>query len=961
MFGARARAAASGASSPRPVVRLPGVLARRTHPVAEFGYDPAHGEVYNCRERRFAAAIGPRPRAGCTPAGPPRGRADRAAVAGAARRSPTLVEAAAEFAPRRPGAPTQHAETLWSTRPTSSTPSRRRSGTTCSAASTRRCARRPARSRARRVDRSPGGAGGVNGTRWSADRERIRRRCSASTASSSTPATRCGRATDSPRGGRRAAGLVDDLDRLAEDLEIYTSGEFGCVDARRRPHPLAMLMPQKRNPYALAMVRGEAGVIIGRATGILAVTKSPSARSDNLIFAYGEVPRALDLALRITRLIAGVVPGCGQRRPDGRGARAGFTQAADLAEHLVQTARRRLPQRLRRGRRGRAARPRPRSAGGRPHGEKLDDAAAEAGIDRGVGAGLDLDLAAVLDPGRDRARRGTPGGARQPGVVQAWLGRVRGERPADARPRRDRERGGAGTPRDRSGAVRRTRRRREQRMEEVDRWISATSTPTSASWIALIEGSLADPDSEPIETSDPIRRRDRLRRDLRRRRRGRAVRRVVPAAMGGRALIVDRWPFLGGSAAPTRRACRTTCSPRPPRSSTARAGSPTSCSSRNSTRRGRASWSRRAVPRRARHAHAFMNWQTKDQLDVEYVLNARGDDRRREHRAAAGRTFRAQNLVLGLGARPEAAGHPGHASCGRHRLASTLVEELDFEPTRCVVVGGGKVAIEYGSFFQATGCETTMSRARRSCARVRCTTSTRTCAATSSTGCARAAWRSLEGAEPVAVEGRRRPGRPRDVEHGGGRGVDGRRATSSSSALGEQPNRRPAATRWASRWPPRGDPRGQAHATRASGRLRRRRRDRRADGDVQGAQVRHDRGAQHHGRGPRVRLQRVPGLPAHDLRGHLGRAHRGRGARALRRRRSVIQMPPYVEGLDTATSAAVRGGHDALRVREAGAVGLAEARHRRGPAAVLGVPPRRRTGPRTPSSTSTTCCAGPRA
>src|SRR4051794_4575166 len=27
-------------------------------PWSEFGYDPAHGEVYNCRERRFAAAIG---------------------------------------------------------------------------------------------------------------------------------------------------------------------------------------------------------------------------------------------------------------------------------------------------------------------------------------------------------------------------------------------------------------------------------------------------------------------------------------------------------------------------------------------------------------------------------------------------------------------------------------------------------------------------------------------------------------------------------------------------------------------------------------------------------------------------------------------------------------------------------------------------------------------------------------
>ena len=61
-------------------------------------------------------------------------------------------------------------------------------------------------------------------------------------------------------------------------------------------------MPQKRNPYALSIVRGASGTLIGRLTGFLAVAKSPSARSDNLIFAYGEVPRALDLALRTTRL-----------------------------------------------------------------------------------------------------------------------------------------------------------------------------------------------------------------------------------------------------------------------------------------------------------------------------------------------------------------------------------------------------------------------------------------------------------------------------------------------------------------------------------------------------------------------------------------------------------------------------------------------------------------------------------
>ena len=110
-------------------------------------------------------------------------------------------------------------------------------------------------------------------------------------------------------------------------------------------------MPQKRNPYSLSIVRGASGVLIGRLTGFLAVTKSPSARSDNLIFAYGEVPRALDLAMRVTRLMTGVVRTLrGQRRPDARGARRRIHPGDRPGRVHRAGMRRRLPHRLRRGR-----------------------------------------------------------------------------------------------------------------------------------------------------------------------------------------------------------------------------------------------------------------------------------------------------------------------------------------------------------------------------------------------------------------------------------------------------------------------------------------------------------------------------------------------------------------------------------------------------------------------------------
>ncbi|MHB1820080.1 MAG: FAD-dependent oxidoreductase, partial [Streptosporangiaceae bacterium] len=50
---------------------------------------------------------------------------------------------------------------------------------------------------------------------------------------------------------------------------------------------------------------------------------------------------------------------------------------------------------------------------------------------------------------------------------------------------------------------------------------------------------------------------------------------------------------------------------------------------------------------------------------------------------------------------------PGIGLRGVFDFAS-LVEDLDYEPNRCVIIGGSKVALEYGSFFQATGCQVTI-------------------------------------------------------------------------------------------------------------------------------------------------------------------------------------------------------------------------------------------------------------
>ena len=108
-----------------------------------------------------------------------------------------------------------------------------------------------------------------------------------------------------------------------------------------------------------------------------------------------------------------------------------------------------------------------------------------------------------------------------------------------------------------------------------------------------------------------------------------------------------------------------------------------------------------------------MNWQTKEQLDVEYVLNARATVVDEHTVEADGQTIPGEEPGARHGRAPgQLPDIPGLDLRGVYDFVS-LVEELDYEPTRCVIIGGSKVAMEYGSFFQATGCDTTICRGRR--------------------------------------------------------------------------------------------------------------------------------------------------------------------------------------------------------------------------------------------------------
>lgn len=64
------------------------------------------------------------------------------------------------------------------------------------------------------------------------------------------------------------------LSRLAEDLIIYNSGEAGFVELSDKVTSGSSLMPQKKNPDALELIRGKCGRVIGALTGMLVTMKA---------------------------------------------------------------------------------------------------------------------------------------------------------------------------------------------------------------------------------------------------------------------------------------------------------------------------------------------------------------------------------------------------------------------------------------------------------------------------------------------------------------------------------------------------------------------------------------------------------------------------------------------------------------------------------------------------------------
>jgi argininosuccinate lyase len=126
------------------------------------------------------------------------------------------------------------------------------------------------------------------------------------------------------------------VSRMAEDFILFTAEEFRFFELADAAATGSSLMPQKKNPDPLELVRGKAGRVIGRLAGWLATMKGlPIGYSKDLQEDKEAVFDAEDTIRGSLDAAAAVIAGLTLNRSVAADAASGLLLATDVADYLV--------------------------------------------------------------------------------------------------------------------------------------------------------------------------------------------------------------------------------------------------------------------------------------------------------------------------------------------------------------------------------------------------------------------------------------------------------------------------------------------------------------------------------------------------------------------------------------------------------------------------------------------------
>ncbi|HYV09805.1 MAG TPA: argininosuccinate lyase [Pyrinomonadaceae bacterium] len=128
------------------------------------------------------------------------------------------------------------------------------------------------------------------------------------------------------------------LSRLAEDIILYATSEFGFFQLGDAIATGSSLMPQKKNPDSMELVRGKAGRVFGDLVALLTTLKGlPLAYNKDMQEDKETVFDAFDTTSASLRVTATVLRNIGVDKERAfKAAASGYMNATELADYLVR-------------------------------------------------------------------------------------------------------------------------------------------------------------------------------------------------------------------------------------------------------------------------------------------------------------------------------------------------------------------------------------------------------------------------------------------------------------------------------------------------------------------------------------------------------------------------------------------------------------------------------------------------
>jgi argininosuccinate lyase len=161
----------------------------------------------------------------------------------------------------------------------------------------------------RLVDKCPLGAAAGYGVNLRLDREGVARELGFSAIAINPLASQTSRGIVEAAVLGAAWQLMATLRRLAWDLSLFTTSEFGFVKLDDAFTTGSSIMPQKRNPDVVELMRAACSVVQGALAEVQSITALPSGYHRDLQLSKAPLLRGLDEALATARLLPRLIQG----------------------------------------------------------------------------------------------------------------------------------------------------------------------------------------------------------------------------------------------------------------------------------------------------------------------------------------------------------------------------------------------------------------------------------------------------------------------------------------------------------------------------------------------------------------------------------------------------------------------------------------------------------------------------